>query len=240
MARIRASPIAASCRSLHSIARSPAPRIGKPTLARNRDARHYIWATSERALAGRVARRRENAMNAIATLPPGTADATVCVASVASPLGPMHVASMSAGVCAAVFDDRSAGTTARGRRRSPRITRGRIPTGVPPRRQSEKVGALSLWDLQGSYSGFRNVKLTLGVKNLFDRDPPRSNQQNSFILGFDPSYYDPRRVSSTRRSITSSIRSNRIAPRGLRPPCFRRRVEFERRDVIEFERRDVI
>jgi methylated-DNA-[protein]-cysteine S-methyltransferase len=45
-------------------------------------------------------------MNAIATLPPGTADTTVCVASVASPLGPMHVASMSTGVCAAVFDDR--------------------------------------------------------------------------------------------------------------------------------------
>ena len=30
-------------------------------------------------------------MNAIATLPPGTADATVCVASVASPLGPMPI-----------------------------------------------------------------------------------------------------------------------------------------------------
>ena len=32
----------------------------------------------------------------------------------------------------------------------------------------------------------------LGVKNLFDRDPPKSNQQSTFILGFDPSYYDPR------------------------------------------------
>ena len=55
-----------------------------------------------------------------------------------------------------------------------------------------KVGSLSLWDLQGSYTGFKNLKLTLGVKNLFDTNPPASNQQNTFIVGFDPTYYDPR------------------------------------------------
>jgi len=54
------------------------------------------------------------------------------------------------------------------------------------------VGSLSLWDLQGSYTGFKNLKLTLGVKNLFDENPPVSNQQSTFIVGFDPSYYDPR------------------------------------------------
>ena len=46
--------------------------------------------------------------------------------------------------------------------------------------------------MQGSYTGFRTWKLTLGVKTLFDRDPPLSNQLTSFIAGFDPSYYDPR------------------------------------------------
>jgi iron complex outermembrane receptor protein len=51
---------------------------------------------------------------------------------------------------------------------------------------------MSLWDLQGSYSGFKNWTLTLGVKNLFDTNPPVTNQQNTFQLGFDPSYYDPR------------------------------------------------
>jgi len=60
--------------------------------------------------------------------------------------------------------------------------------GVTP----HQVGSLSIWDLQGSYSGFKNWKLALGVKNLFDRDPPVSNQQGTFIVGFDPSYYDPR------------------------------------------------
>jgi iron complex outermembrane receptor protein len=54
------------------------------------------------------------------------------------------------------------------------------------------VGSMSIWDLQGTYSGFKNWKFALGVKNLFDRDPPKSNQQTTFILGFDPSYYDPR------------------------------------------------
>jgi len=54
------------------------------------------------------------------------------------------------------------------------------------------VGSLSLWDAQATYSGFKNFKLTLGVKNLFDTNPPVSNQSKVFIVGFDPSYYDPR------------------------------------------------
>jgi iron complex outermembrane receptor protein len=54
------------------------------------------------------------------------------------------------------------------------------------------VGSMSLWDLQTTYSGFKNLKLTLGVKNVFDTNPPVSNQSKVFIVGFDPSYYDPR------------------------------------------------
>ena len=54
------------------------------------------------------------------------------------------------------------------------------------------VGSMSIWDLQGSYAGFKNWKLVLGVKNLFDRNPPVSNQTGTFVSGFDPSYYDPR------------------------------------------------
>jgi iron complex outermembrane receptor protein len=54
------------------------------------------------------------------------------------------------------------------------------------------VSSLSLWDLYGSYKGFKNMTLVLGVKNLLDTNPPQSNQQNSFQVGFDPSYYDAR------------------------------------------------
>ncbi|CAG1001625.1 Vitamin B12 transporter BtuB [Burkholderiales bacterium] len=54
------------------------------------------------------------------------------------------------------------------------------------------VSTMSLWDLQGSYTGIKNLKLTVGVKNLFDTDPPVTNQQYTFLSGFDPSYYDAR------------------------------------------------
>src|SRR5689334_10276263 len=54
------------------------------------------------------------------------------------------------------------------------------------------VSSMSLWDLQTSWKGWKNVTLTLGAKNLLDTNPPKTNQQNSFQLGFDPSYYDPR------------------------------------------------
>jgi iron complex outermembrane receptor protein len=55
-----------------------------------------------------------------------------------------------------------------------------------------RVGSLSLWDLQTQYTGFKNWTLTLGVKNLFDTNPPFTNQNNTFQVGYDPSYYDPR------------------------------------------------
>ncbi len=54
------------------------------------------------------------------------------------------------------------------------------------------VSSMSLYDLQGSYTGFKNLTLTLGVKNLFDTNPPLTNQQNTFQLGYDPLYYDAR------------------------------------------------
>jgi methylated-DNA-[protein]-cysteine S-methyltransferase len=45
-------------------------------------------------------------LNAIAMLSYDTLESTVTIASVRTPLGPMHVAALPSGVCAAVFDDR--------------------------------------------------------------------------------------------------------------------------------------
>ena len=45
-------------------------------------------------------------MNAIAMLSYDTLESTVTIASVRTPLGPLHVAALPSGVCAAVFDDR--------------------------------------------------------------------------------------------------------------------------------------
>jgi iron complex outermembrane receptor protein len=44
-------------------------------------------------------------------------------------------------------------------------------------------------DTQVQYSGIRNLKLSLGARNLFDRDPPRSE---SFSAGFNPTLSNPR------------------------------------------------
>lgn len=54
-----------------------------------------------------------------------------------------------------------------------------------------KVGAYETVDFQTAYSGIKNLRLTLGIKNLFDRDPPYSNTI-SFQTGYDPQYSDPR------------------------------------------------
>jgi len=55
-----------------------------------------------------------------------------------------------------------------------------------------RVSAMSLWDIQGQYTGFKNWTLTLGVKNMFDTNPPATNQNTTFQGGYDPNNYDAR------------------------------------------------
>jgi len=55
-----------------------------------------------------------------------------------------------------------------------------------------RVSSMSLWDVQGQYTGFKNWTLTLGVKNLFDTNPPATNQNVTFQGGYDPNNYDAR------------------------------------------------
>jgi iron complex outermembrane receptor protein len=54
------------------------------------------------------------------------------------------------------------------------------------------VNAYSLWDLSSSYKISKALRVRAGIKNLFDANPPRSNQVYSFLAGYDPSYTDPR------------------------------------------------
>ena len=55
------------------------------------------------------------------------------------------------------------------------------------------VGSSTTYDLQGQYPGFKNLKLAVGVRNLFDKDPhPVVPTANYFQAGYDPSTYDPR------------------------------------------------
>ena len=55
-----------------------------------------------------------------------------------------------------------------------------------------KVGAYETFDMQSSYSGLKNLRLTFGMKNILNRDPPYTNQGFSFQSGYDPQYGDPR------------------------------------------------
>jgi len=56
------------------------------------------------------------------------------------------------------------------------------------------VGSYTTYDLQGSYTGFKNLRLTLGARNILNTDPPYTNAggQTAFQSGYDPQYADPR------------------------------------------------
>jgi iron complex outermembrane receptor protein len=61
-----------------------------------------------------------------------------------------------------------------------------------PPNNERRVGAYDVWNLQVTYSGLRNAVVALGVKNLFDRAPPFSNQTALGLVMYDPRYADPR------------------------------------------------
>lgn len=55
------------------------------------------------------------------------------------------------------------------------------------------VKGQALYDLVASWGGWRSLKLTLGVRNLFDKDPPLFIHNGSqFQSGYDVYQYDPR------------------------------------------------
>ncbi|MCV2419714.1 TonB-dependent receptor plug domain-containing protein [Paucibacter sp. DJ2R-2] len=51
---------------------------------------------------------------------------------------------------------------------------------------SKNVASHSTYNLQGSYTGLKNLRLTAGVTNLFNKAPPTSNQ-SGYFRGFDQS-----------------------------------------------------
>jgi iron complex outermembrane receptor protein len=55
------------------------------------------------------------------------------------------------------------------------------------------VDAYTTLDAEVHYTGIKDLRLALGVKNLFDRDPPTAiTSQSYFQTGYDPTYYDAR------------------------------------------------
>jgi iron complex outermembrane receptor protein len=59
-------------------------------------------------------------------------------------------------------------------------------------KDERSVGANDVWKAQGTFTGFKNTTIALGIKNLFDRTPPFSNQSTFGQVMYDPRYADPR------------------------------------------------
>lgn len=57
-----------------------------------------------------------------------------------------------------------------------------------------RVAAYQSFDTQVQFTGLKSTTLTLGINNIFNRDPPYTNAggQTSFQSGYDPQYADPR------------------------------------------------
>ncbi len=55
---------------------------------------------------------------------------------------------------------------------------------------ANNVKAYTLVDTSVTWTGFKNLAVTAGIKNLFDTDPPFSNQGSTFQSGYDPRYTD--------------------------------------------------
>ena len=54
------------------------------------------------------------------------------------------------------------------------------------------VPGYSIYDLQARYALGKDLSFSVGVKNLFDKNPPLYiNTVNFFAYGFDPAQYDP-------------------------------------------------
>jgi iron complex outermembrane receptor protein len=63
------------------------------------------------------------------------------------------------------------------------------------------VSKYSVWDTSFTYTGVKNLSATLGVINIFDEDPPFSNQSATFQGSYDPRFTDVRgRTFMTRLS----------------------------------------
>ncbi len=54
------------------------------------------------------------------------------------------------------------------------------------------VAPYETFDLQGVYTGFKSLRIVVGIKNVLDRDPPYANSGSGFIGSYDLSYADVR------------------------------------------------
>lgn len=56
--------------------------------------------------------------------------------------------------------------------------------------KNHRVSDYTLYNVSGTYRGFKNLDLTLGIKNIFDEEPAASNTLENFQYGYDPRFGD--------------------------------------------------
>lgn len=76
-----------------------------------------------------------------------------------------------------------------------------VPAGLVPPGFDPDVKAYIIYGISGTYSGFKNTTITLGVKNLLNTDPPFTAHNVDFAAGagWDPRVGDPRGRAYTAR-----------------------------------------
>ncbi|UUS60197.1 MULTISPECIES: TonB-dependent receptor [Acinetobacter] len=57
--------------------------------------------------------------------------------------------------------------------------------------ETRDVADYTLYNVAGTYKGFKNLELTAGIKNMFDAEPAASDAKNNAQYGYDPRYSDP-------------------------------------------------
>jgi iron complex outermembrane receptor protein len=67
----------------------------------------------------------------------------------------------------------------------------RYKTGYLDQDGVNDVGSYTIWDTAVTWTGVKNLTLTAGVKNIFDKDPPLTGQVTTFQRGYDPRFTDP-------------------------------------------------
>ena len=68
---------------------------------------------------------------------------------------------------------------------------GHYKSGYADQDPTHQVSSFTTVDIYGTWQPTKALLLTLGVKNLFDRDAPASNQAATFQVGYDPRFADP-------------------------------------------------
>jgi iron complex outermembrane receptor protein len=63
---------------------------------------------------------------------------------------------------------------------------------VPAPWNRHTVGNYSLWDISATYRGFKGLTLQAGIQNMFDTDPPFTNQVGRFqARAYDDRFHNP-------------------------------------------------